>query len=466
MLTAIPKDRQVSKMNPMQAVCCVGGGGVVFNVLSFKGFLLSVVENSRTKGETTMRAPITMFWNWFLEVFRKPKQRRKPVVGVVREDDQWFHYRTIKELLNDLDLVFRQLGRMRSKRSHVQKMIRKFGPYVAPAFRQEFEHDQLTANFVEGMSVYGLPAFFTVYIPQLEHERRIDNEGNPFLEVLYHAQKTRSLPHVGCRKGKVFYEITAVIMPDKKCLEKDTGHGLKFNQPFEHHAVISVDKKTGYVEAVKLPIQKQVRLLKKGPSRIQAGRYFTITQQVWDVPDLLDVEETDHGFNARAKHIQHLFCIAYNVTMMREMGINIIVKKGDQRATFTVPQNRWKYFFKNRIKAKSVNGNTRPIFHSVVAHKRHLASGKTSFVKTHYRGLRHFWWDGFEIRIVMQGKHALAQSQFNVESDSPEFVKSDKAYTLDGRLADNINRVFEGDLPTERMLDGVEAEEIKVNQTG
>lgn len=135
----------------------------------------------------------------------------------------------------------------------------------------------------------------------------------------------------------------------------------------------------------------------------------------------------------------------YSAVMRREYGVNIIVKKGKYRATFTVPQNRWKYFFKDRIDALTPGGKKIPIYHAVVAHKRQTKT-KLTYVKTHYRGSRHFWWQGYEINIVMQGLHSVPQADFAVSAldefppDRPETDFIDATGVGGGR----INRLFEG----------------------
>jgi len=160
------------------------------------------------------------------------------------------------------------------------------------------------------------------------------------------------------------------------------------------------------------------------------------------MPDLIEDGKSNHTEDAVRRELETQFTLRYNMVMQREYGVNIIVKRGKSRATFTVPQDRWKYFFRERIKAKTPHGKTKPIYHSVVAHQRQTISGTTA-VKTHYRGLRHFIWKGYDIRIVMQGKHGVPQASLDITPTSEEDMKEGVQYYDLNDISDRINRVFE-----------------------
>jgi len=111
---------------------------------------------------------------------------------------------------------------------------------------------------------------------------------------------------------------------------------------------------------------------------------------------------------------------------LRDYEWTVAVKKGKQRVQFSVPNAMAKYFFKDRGKTVTINGNTQPIIHSVVEHKRTLKSGKTMMVKEHVRGVRLFTWKGFDCAVSAPKLHAFARSTLPtgaiLEEDQPNMV--------------------------------------------
>jgi len=382
----------------------------------------------------------------------KKKTTRKKSWGQM---DDFSQYQTIKHLMKDLDLTFRQIKRLTPKNGKAQKLLKKYGPFIAglDAIKKQ-EVGFTDIQYLDGFKAYGLPSHLLFYMPKDVSERHRDLGGKVCLEIMMVAQKIGSLPYIGKRKNKVFYEFTTVAVPNR--IEEEKGSRLA--RTFENTGYIQVDKLSGEFEAIKVPIIKPVCIPTKHRNKKTDGAYHVIHKQTWDIPDFVDheIKEYDNSEKQRKEVLEELFSICFNWTMRREYGINVIVKKGSDRATFVVPQDRWKYFFKDRIKAKSINGNTRPIYHSVTSHKRELKSGKTSYVKTHYRGMRHFWWNGYEIRIVMQGKDGLSQAAYDVVAETPGFVKG-KGYDPTGKLGDNLNKGFEGTASMKDLLKGVPA---------
>jgi len=373
------------------------------------------------------RDRVHLLWLYMLALFVHAEQL-KPV-RVKKKPQQYeevmFQYGTIKHLLEDLDVSFKHMKKMTPKRTSMQAIIKKYGPFIMGG--RWYEDEGLSPNRLDGFGVYGLPTFMIGYWPLAQRARAgkedIDQHIKDNVECYFCAVKTNHFSCVKKRKGYVYYEVVYVYFYDKK--------------PAEIFFYVQVNKKTGNVTALAMPTTKiTVIPNKKHPS--QPSRF---PRKKWHMPDLIQDEEK-HSKNQIKEHLEERFCLFYNAIMTREYGVNIIVKKGRQRATFTVPQDRWKYFFKERIKAKTPSGHTKPIYHSVTAHLRQTKTKLTS-VTTHYRGLRHFLWNGYEIRIVMQGKHARSQADLGVETETePE---ADKKYLdVAGATADRINRVFEG----------------------
>jgi hypothetical protein len=108
-----------------------------------------------------------------------------------------------------------------------------------------------------------------------------------------------------------------------------------------------------------------------------------------------------------------LFRIVAGATEHAASGVQVRAKREDGLcATFNVDMLRTPYFFQDRDKTTTANGRTKRIFHIARAHERNLASGKTLFVKSHFRGERKFTWNGYRVEITMPGLHHSIWQRF------------------------------------------------------
>lgn len=103
-------------------------------------------------------------------------------------------------------------------------------------------------------------------------------------------------------------------------------------------------------------------------------------------------------------------------------------------AAFGIDVTRCKYFFADRaVEALARDGKRKRIFHSVTAHKRQLPNFRVTSVRAHYRGIRHFTWNGAWIRIVWPENKALMFAapmlEFNTEPPSDNFITLAEAAT-------------------------------------
>jgi len=409
--------------------------------------------------QTAVSEPLHQAWAFFVGLLKLKRysqtQQKKPAPqqsNVVSYENVGGQYRTIKDLLTDLDSVFKQLGRFKPKNKSALRLVKRYGPFIMALYKTQ--RDFIYTHELEGFKAYGLPTFLIGYFDPI-HQPDPENCMHWFLC----ASKCNALAYVGKKPGHVYYEVTHVVMPDK-----DSAKKISMAKPEEFDYYIEVNEITGAVTAIKtpwiktiaIPRSKRRRTVGGAPkmttkswrngssgSNAGCGPVTYIKKQVWDRPDFMD--GCDHHSEAEKKNdLEERFCLTYNCIMRRELGVNIIVKKGNSRATFIVPQNRWKYFFRDRVDVKTPSGRKRPIFHAVVAHKRDLKSGKTSYVKTHYRGSRHFWWGSYEILITMQGKHSKSQAGLDVALTCEEDT-NEPCVSIFGETAKQINRTFEGD---------------------
>lgn len=336
----------------------------------------------------------------------KPKRQYEEVVG---------QFRTIRELLDGLDGTFKHLRKLKPRKSSFQRAIKKFGVYIVHL--GDHENDRVMYGKLDGMGAYKLPSVLCVYWPH--------DVGKGNVEQFFVAIKSTRLHGVQRSPNHSYYECAMTAHLDGKY------HNLGY--------YIAINNITHEVSAMRVPYMKRHTIRK-------AGEWTVFHTKEWHIPDLRSdsCSKTDgDSEEAIMAGMAERFIIGYNMTMMREYGVNIIVKKGKDRATFCVPQDRWKYFFKDRIKAKTIHGHTKPIYHSVSAHKRVTKTIVTA-VKTHYRGLRHFIWGGYDIRIVMQGKDGISQSSFDLAHTDEADVEDATKYLGVGEVSKMINKLVDG----------------------
>jgi hypothetical protein len=118
----------------------------------------------------------------------------------------------------------------------------------------------------------------------------------------------------------------------------------------------------------------------------------------------------------------------------REERWNVIVRKNGERVTFGVNNKDTPYFFKNRDKTVTQNGETKRIVHYVKEHERTI-KGKAKTIKEHIRGLHDFNWNGYQCKVVSPKLEAETAASFlspaeDVEKDLSETVYLSKVGKL------------------------------------
>ena len=129
-------------------------------------------------------------------------------------------------------------------------------------------------------------------------------------------------------------------------------------------------------------------------------------RMTWDWPDGLKEVARAQGEDV-IQCAKWLFWSALNMSMTSSSGITVRVKKKKDVATFAIDMERTPYFFADRDKVANHNGQTKKIFHIVRGHRRNNANGTTTSIRTHFRGLRKFTWNGYEVLVSLNGKNNI-----------------------------------------------------------
>ena len=357
----------------------------------------------------------------YLFVFRVPPTERKRKRRKRSSDNASFgQFTTIRSVLGSLNDLFADIKLLEPKGKEFQRLAKRYGPYICSLSQEDDRGDRVLGTHLgEGFKAYGLPTFLIRYARKDWFAYKDDEE---FASEFFVARKQTSLPFLKPKGAVNCYEccFVGLLENEKKPLE------LYFN------IVIHDD---GEVEAY--PYLAQI------PRRGKGGRILPGKMGLY-YPDYSDSQKANIA--ERKEHLVKLFCVNYNMVMTRENSINIIIKKGKGRATITVPPNRWKYFFKDRMKIKTNKGNTRPIFHAVSSHHREYKTGKVVPIKTHYRGLRSFYWSGYSVKIILPGKHGQAQASFDVAGHVMGGAELPDGWLDMGgqEMSGKLNKYFEG----------------------
>ena len=96
--------------------------------------------------------------------------------------------------------------------------------------------------------------------------------------------------------------------------------------------------------------------------------------------------------------------------------------------SFSIDMLRTPYFFADRKKVVNENGNTKKIFHIVRGHKRKNGT----FIKTHFRGLREFVWNDYQVKIGLAGLHRKSIFEFTGALENVDETEMQKSFiTID-----------------------------------
>jgi|TARA_R110000737_G_scaffold108378_4_gene141117 hypothetical protein len=135
------------------------------------------------------------------------------------------------------------------------------------------------------------------------------------------------------------------------------------------------------------------------------GHTFRVPSRKWGFDPLFEEMAVEHKISMENMLVGNFVMAVNGFSRQHEEMTKIRVTKGGLAAVFSIPVLRTPYFFKDREYYKTPSGNRKPIFHIVRTHKRDLQTGGQTYVKTHFRGHRHFVWNGYKINITVPGWH-------------------------------------------------------------
>lgn len=171
----------------------------------------------------------------------------------------------------------------------------------------------------------------------------------------------------------------------------------------------------------------------------QPGGRGDILRMAWINPwDGVGAErgETDSVYLTR------LFALIVNASESSESGLTVRVSSGSATMRFAINMLRTPYFFADRDRTVNHNGRTKRIFHIVRGHERIGAGGQKKWIKTHFRGLRQFEWNGYQVSIGLAGKHFTSMTDWRTGVIDERETNGAKLLSL-GEAGDKIANAME-----------------------
>lgn len=141
--------------------------------------------------------------------------------------------------------------------------------------------------------------------------------------------------------------------------------------------------------------------------RHKNGDVSRIKHKSWGFPLFLtDDGVGESGPTTPEQRASFIFCMIASFSEQCLSACRVYATRNNITACFGVDVTRVPYFFKDRDDVV-VNGQKKKIFHIVRTFPRTNKDGSITYVPSHFRGLRQFNWNGYEIHISMPGKHGI-----------------------------------------------------------
>jgi hypothetical protein len=281
---------------------------------------------------------------------------------------RWYFKR---DILDKLDLYFIHIKELKKEDKRIYKLFSKIGACIS--------NDLSIAkagNSVKEITAFDKTSFGAVALTQDRNQSEI-----VYAQLIYFYRFEKIPSYVEKTSGTV-YEVGVL-----HCIKEENLSKLsKF--------WVSVEGTKVRKLKARLP---HVQILPGGAA---------ITHTRWQYPQ--DLRELDKAWNFNEETInispEQIFSWAVETYQNNLMDIRIRVSKNNLVGAFSVDMLRLPYFFKDRDHV-IVNNKKKRIFHIVRTHRRVLSEGRETNVKCHFRGLRKFSWNGYNINITVPGLH-------------------------------------------------------------
>jgi hypothetical protein len=433
--------------------------------------------------DVELPVPINRRAKWVTPKGEKPKpverpkttEPRKPAVHKPRpqvrpdtDPEQWGQYYFRDAILDQLDVYFTYLKRMRHNDKEAYELHKRLGIQIMPQsavqsfdlWRSTGDMNDLSTWWKQNRPAFGAVAY-GINRSSLEQERiqtaDLSPEDHDALKIPDDRYFERShkiitltggfgtmvgpVSGVTAKVGRMwvpkflyFHKYSKPPPEIQKVADGDVylmtiywdrlDHGSRTREkrwkggiPQEY--AICVERSTGEVRILRqLIIEHERKIAKTG---FDKGHTYTLTHKRWGIK--LDQLNWAHGRldASPEEYLKRCFIEAALMYESATMGSMIRVHvtrgmRGSLSASFGVDIKRTAYFFKDRDVVLTEKGKKARIFHIRRPHMRKTKKGEIA-VKLSFPGLRKFTWAGYRVAITVPGRDdALNLAEFNVGS--------------------------------------------------
>lgn len=352
----------------------------------------------------------------------------KNYIGPLRPAGEYYFKEAI---LDQLELYFNVMQKIKKHDKHSYKLLYKRGVSLIPSSKYKSRDwamikpdEQLSPWFRKTLPTFGAIALDTPILREY-----CDKENTLFPRFMYFKKiKYREF-------GGVFEPFSggSIYICSSYYDDDELSHGAPLIYPIH----ISDN---GVIKLLKTKNSKDIIVTPR------CGKKFTIPQtEIKHADFMFDDEKGLSSDGIVEKHYIEKFVLMANLFAESNSSMaRIYCMKNNMRATFAIDILRTPYFFQDRDITITANNHRRKIFHIVRGHTRNLSNGKTTNVRTHFRGENKFNWNGYQISIHVPGWHSADFVEMNIsgydEIDLPKDVKR-KELRGDGWLAKKLNKL-------------------------
>lgn len=284
-------------------------------------------------------------------------------------------------ILSDLDKYFLLLKKMKKADNNSYEFYKKIGGQIVT----NFNFDASELNVLPSRWKKDRPAFGCILCTHdMENKVKNGDEKSHVPQMLYFTRYQK--PPYGVQ-----------MVPDEFDIYKVTIHWYernKFNVVTD--MCIGIDTSNN-VHLLLMKVDDSVAFYSKRQGSRGKEKQI-VPRQKWGIHEFYKDWANEHKMTPEDLLV-NLFCYTINMYDYSNMSgmIEVRAYKNNLVGRFMLQPQDAAHIFKDRERI----GNTRKhIFHSVVPHTRTI-KGKEKNIKLHFRGQRDFYWNGYNINIVV-----------------------------------------------------------------
>lgn len=321
----------------------------------------------------------------------------------IPKDDERNAYPDLPSLLAKLgetERCMKILNRNKAIHKNMADLLRSTGIRIGKYARISSVEDVANPTFVRDLPSFGAVSYFNV-------SENFNDNGKAWPSLVYferHRKPTGLQPFKGA-----IYSVTDVFPVKSEDGKQNTAPSRSYFMGIAPDGSTHLLKQL-QTKKISLP---QARGKTKGG---KSGRKFhstkaTVTQRLYDYPAVCYVnwrylsDEDRAMYGTAEAYAQSSTRAIFSLTtdVYSQHGEADYVVRAAKKAfsvRFNISLGKTPYFFRHRIKVKTQNGRTKPVYHWVEGHDRINTDGSKSWVRSHTRGLNVFEWKGYKISIL------------------------------------------------------------------